>query len=329
MFQDLYRLFSKIISLLIIFISIVLSSNAANAGFPDDLSDVNFVHQNISSWPVTSQLDVSINSSTITLDYDKKNTWPNRTVPNLCSGCNANPWVVVNFDGQWWAATFEWFRFGQTTKPISVLHGDHIKGGPFGFTWQPRVGETYGFMVSGFARFPPSVAPYNAQERTNIQLYKWGVGPVDKIGPITPPPPPPLNSYTFTGEVSGTVSAELAGFLVTDDFEEDITLVVEKDRTLTLTIEGESSTTTINKSGRFNLTVNHEFEELSNCVVPFLFEGEIKGKNATGTVTASKLCSGSRVSLDATFSTTSPVEPVFEDNFSPNFLSPINLLLLD
>lgn len=166
----------------------LLISNVVNAAFPDDLSDVKFVHNNISNWPVTSALNVSVGGGVITLDYDKNTTWPRRS-SSLCTGCNANPWIIVKFNGQWWAGTFEWFRYGQISKPVKVVNGDHIKGGPFGFTWKPKNGETYGFMVSGFARFPENLVASNVKERTNIVLYKWGEGPVP-TNPVEPEPEP-------------------------------------------------------------------------------------------------------------------------------------------
>ncbi len=180
----------KKLTLIILFLTAFSFNSKVFAGFPDDLSDVKFVHQNISSWPVTSNLEVIVSGSSLTLEYDKKNVWPNRS-NSLCQGCNANPWVIAKFGDQWWAGTYEWFRTGQTTKDwTKVLEGGHIKGGPFGYsrsTWQPKNGEIYGFMVSGFARFPSSTVPFNAQERTNIQLYKWGVGPITNPEPPKPP----------------------------------------------------------------------------------------------------------------------------------------------
>jgi len=148
---------------------------------------VKFVHENVSSWAVTSKINVIVNGPLLTLDYDKKTTWASKS-SSLCTGCNANPWVIANFDGQWWAGTYEWFRFGQTTKDwTKVLEGGHIKGGPFGFSrssWQPKNGEVYGFMVTGLARFPANLSPANVRERTNIQLYKWGEGPVTIDPPV-------------------------------------------------------------------------------------------------------------------------------------------------
>jgi len=175
-------LITKLRSLIILFLG---CSQIAFAGFPNDLSDVNFVHENVSTWAVTSELDVSIDDEIINLDYDKKTVWGSRS-SSLCTGCNANPWVVVKFDEQWWAGTFEWFRFGQTTKDwMKVLQGGNIKGGPFGLSrssWEPKEGEIYGFFVSGLARFPASLSPSNVRERTNIVLYKWGEGIVTSLG---------------------------------------------------------------------------------------------------------------------------------------------------
>ena len=54
-------------------------------------------------------------------------------------------------DGVWYAATWEWLRPGQTSKPTSVVNGAHIKKSPLQ-DFRPVSGETYGFMVSGLAR---------------------------------------------------------------------------------------------------------------------------------------------------------------------------------
>ena len=86
-------------------------------------------------------------------------------------GLNANPWVIVNYNGQWYAATFEYFRQGQTSKPVGVLDGslgDHIKVSPLN-QWRPRSGERIGLMVSGLAR----AGERNVRERSNIVMVTW------------------------------------------------------------------------------------------------------------------------------------------------------------
>ena len=84
---------------------------------------------------------------------------------------NANPWVFANIGGQWYAGTFEWLRYGQTSKPKGVLDGslgNHIKVSPMS-SWYPRSGERIGLMVSGLAR----TSSRNVRERSNIVMVTW------------------------------------------------------------------------------------------------------------------------------------------------------------
>lgn len=137
------------------------TSGTAVAADAIDPSTIHYLSANVSSWPVTSSLKVSL-GSTVTLAYDKANVWP------AVDGVNANPWIIVNVNGKWTAATFEWFRKGQTSKPSSVVAGDHIKKSPLN-NFRPVSGETYGWMVTSLARD----AKRTVNERTNIVLATW------------------------------------------------------------------------------------------------------------------------------------------------------------
>ena len=124
-----------------------------------------FLHADVSSWPVTASLSASVSGSTINMPYSKSKVWPAN------DGVNANPWVFANVGGQWYAATFEWLRYGQTSKPKGVLDGsmgDHIKVSPLS-GWEPTSGERIGFMVSGLARS----GVRNVKERSNISWVVW------------------------------------------------------------------------------------------------------------------------------------------------------------
>lgn len=121
-----------------------------------------FLGTDVSGWPETSRLNASIEGDMIRLDYDKANTWPAK------NGVNANAWIIVNQGGQLYAATFEWLKRGQTTKPLAVINGNHIKKSPLN-DFRPRSGETYGFFVSGLARD----STRNVEERTNIDFIRW------------------------------------------------------------------------------------------------------------------------------------------------------------
>ncbi|MDD3618815.1 MAG: hypothetical protein RBR09_06225 [Desulfobulbaceae bacterium] len=130
----------------------------------DDLSNVIWLDADVSSWKQTANLRcVTISSSHITLDYDKARTWPGEL--------NANPWIFVYRNNNWYAATWEWLRFGQTVKGLYAVNGDHIKKDPL-TNFTPRTGELYGFMVSGTAR--NHVSP-NVRERSNIVMLNWKV----------------------------------------------------------------------------------------------------------------------------------------------------------
>ena len=124
-----------------------------------------FLHSDVSAWPVTASLSAGVSGGTIHMPYDKATAWP------AVDGLNANPWAIVNLDGQWYAATFEWLRHGQTSKPVGVLNGskgDHFKVAPLS-GWRPRGGERFGLMVSGLARS----AERNVRERSNVSWVVW------------------------------------------------------------------------------------------------------------------------------------------------------------
>lgn len=131
-------------------------------------SDITWLHTDVSGWKVTADLQsVSTTSSTISLPYDKAKVWPSVT-KGSGTIVNANPWIMVKQDGKWYAATWEWFRPGQTSKSKSSVAGDHIKQSPLK-DFKPVVGETYYFMVSGLARD----STRNVEERSQWVKFIW------------------------------------------------------------------------------------------------------------------------------------------------------------
>lgn len=82
---------------------------------------------------------------------------------------SCNPWVVAKIDGEWFASTFEWLRYGQKSKSKISVAGDHIKKPKFDDRWRPVVGETLGFFVSGLAR----TAIRNERVKSNIVWVNW------------------------------------------------------------------------------------------------------------------------------------------------------------
>ena len=130
---------------------------------PANFEGVVWLHTNVSGWAVTSPLSVSIGDGLVRLNYDKAEVWP----PNG-DGLNGNPWIFVYQDNTWYAATWEWLRFGQTAKSMSSVAGDHIKKSPLQ-DFRPVSGRLYGFMVSGLARD----SQRNVHERTPVVMVRW------------------------------------------------------------------------------------------------------------------------------------------------------------
>lgn len=132
----------------------------------DDLPEgVVWLHTDVSGWPITAALDVEIGRS-IVYKSDKANVWPNADVEG---GVNANPWVIANVGGKWYAATHEWMRKGQWSKGKHTVAGDHCKRTPLSGDWRPKSGETLYFGVSGLARSRVR----NVQERTPFIKVIW------------------------------------------------------------------------------------------------------------------------------------------------------------
>jgi hypothetical protein len=133
-----------------------------------DLATVEWLHANVSQWPVTSRItDVTIGADSISISHTKSGQWP--TLDYNGVAVEGNPWVFVNRGGKWYAATYEWLRPGQTEKRVSARDiGANIKVEPLA-SWQPRPGEVVGFMVSTPARD----GSRTSNERTNVVLTTW------------------------------------------------------------------------------------------------------------------------------------------------------------
>lgn len=136
------------------------------SGFPAEIDGpIKWLHTDVSGWAVTASLSASVRGGTIHMPYSKSKVWP------AVGGVNANPWAIVKLNGRWYAGTFEYFRYGQTSKPVGVLDGskgDHFKVSPLS-GWRPSSGERFGIMVSGLARSNAR----NVKERSNVSMVTW------------------------------------------------------------------------------------------------------------------------------------------------------------
>jgi hypothetical protein len=117
---------------------------------------------------VTSKLDARVEGGKVILNYDKAKVWPGKAT-TAGDGLNANPWIIVEVGGRWYAGTFEWLRFGQTSKPQATVAGDHVKRAPLSDNWRPASGQIAYVMVSGLCRHTER----NVEERTNPVKIVW------------------------------------------------------------------------------------------------------------------------------------------------------------
>ncbi len=137
---------------------------ATNSGLPFSFSEVTWLHPDVSGWPETATLaSVTVSGDSISLPYDKADVWPNDS-----HRTNANCWVFLQWDGAWYAGTWEYLRKGSTVRAKHAFEGGHIKQAPVQ-SWRPQSGVEYGMMISGLCRGGRS----NVQERTNIVMFTW------------------------------------------------------------------------------------------------------------------------------------------------------------
>ncbi len=134
-----------------------------------DLSQVIWLHHDVSGWAKSSTVThITHADPPICIEHTKAGAWP--AIDDSGTIIEGNPWVFVQISGQWYAATYEWLRPGQTCKNIDAGNiGAHIKIAPLD-SWRPRSGEVVGFMVSTPARFGPN-GPKN--ERSNVVRFVW------------------------------------------------------------------------------------------------------------------------------------------------------------
>lgn len=140
------------------------TGTTTNSLWPAEIDGpIHWLHHDVSKWPVTASIHVSFSGNRINFPYSKSKVW------SAVDGVNGNPWVIAKIDGTWYAATFEWLSFGQTSKPTSTVGGGNIKAAPMDGNWAPRSGQRVGIMVSGLARSKTR----NVEERTEMIMVTW------------------------------------------------------------------------------------------------------------------------------------------------------------
>ncbi len=320
-----------------------LVCSQAKAGFPDDFSDVQWIDPDISSWAQTSSITVNVSGSTLQVNGSKKDVWPRRFHSDLRNDCcNRSLWIFAKYQGQWYATTFEYMRFGQVNKQREAVSGRQIKRSPFfrsGFDWEPADGEVYGFMTSGMARF--NLNNVNVRERSNVALYKWGVGPTDNIDfeevprnarggvgeeepePEAEPEPEPectepepvaeqVNSHVFAGTASGTLTVTGENNS-TSPFNDNVEINVSDDRSLSFTVSDETFTAQVAQDGSFSGQFTFDIGGLGICVVNIDVTGVISGSSASGSASGEDSCAGNNANFTATFTAQSQTTPSYLD----------------
>ena len=123
----------------------------------------------VSKWKKTAKCVCNISGKAVSLDSDKKNVWP--VAGKVDKGvCNANAWIIFNYGGKTYAATWEWLAKGQSIKKLTNKLGTYIKKTPpIPSSYNPASGEKIGLFVSGLCRD----SSRNVSERSNISWIIW------------------------------------------------------------------------------------------------------------------------------------------------------------
>lgn len=138
---------------------------AAQTGDEIDLASVVWHGPDIRGWPVTSDLPhgVYVSGGMLHFPHTKAGKWQANG-----EGLEGNPWVIVKAGGVWRAASFEWLRKGQTSKPWEKVRADHIKVGAFD-GYQLKRGEEFYVIVAGLSRG----SSRGTMERTAARRVVW------------------------------------------------------------------------------------------------------------------------------------------------------------
>ena len=340
-------------------------SSMAYAGFPDDFSDVIWIDPDISGFPITSNISANVNGSILAVQGTQRSVWPRKfhsVLQNDC--CNRSLWIFIKLDSQWYATTFEYMRVGQINKKAEAVRGRQIKRAPFnrsGYEWHPADGEVYGFMTSGMARF--DLVNLNVSERSNIALYRWGVGPTSNADfnevprddngfpvedGVTPAPEcvePPAqeaenNTHMYNGRADGRLVVT-GNFSVIQDYSEGIDITVKDDRSISIVIDGDEVllSSTVAADGSYSGVYTRSV--ISGCDVDVTIQGVVNGDKTSGTATGNETCFGTTAILSATYIATSITQPSFLDQrpeptparrvcpFNLTIAPAVNLLLND
>jgi hypothetical protein len=133
------------------------------------LSEVLWLHADVSTWPEVSPLDVTFRSGNTEICFTHGASWPAASVEG--ASVFASPWIFIHWSGRWHGGTWEWLAPADTCKFTASVSGDGIRVAPFDAEsgWVPRSGQIYYVMLSGLARTDDR----NVMERTAAVPVTW------------------------------------------------------------------------------------------------------------------------------------------------------------
>ncbi len=147
--------------------------SGGSGGDAIDLSQVTFLHSDVSDWAVTSTvLDTNVETGFVCVYHTAAGQWPFSTsVFDDGAPIEGNIWIFAEFNGRWYGATWDWLRPGQECKSESAdaFGRDQIRIPPMDSSWVPQVGDQIGLMMSTIARTNLRAG----EERTNVVLVDW------------------------------------------------------------------------------------------------------------------------------------------------------------
>jgi len=136
-----------------------------------DLSQVVWLHTDVSGWPQTSTVtSTQVGAPPICINHTKVGQWQAGDFSGSGAIVDSNVWVFAKIDGIWYAATWEWLRAGTICKSFGASDfRTHVNGAAPLSSWTPTSGEQIGLMVSTPARLGVPAG----RERTNVVLVTW------------------------------------------------------------------------------------------------------------------------------------------------------------
>ena len=145
-----------------------------------DLSQVTFLHSNVSNWAITSTVTgTRVVPGEICVFHTAAGRWPFSTDvfpvepgdPPGGAPIEGNIWIFAFINGRWHGATWDWLRPGQECKHefAHTLGRDQIRIPPMDASWVPQKGDMIGLMMSTIAR----TSLRAGEERSNVVLIEW------------------------------------------------------------------------------------------------------------------------------------------------------------